>query len=452
MSIPDRSRGTHPSPSDHHAAPSIDAGAVAASLLREERRDRTAAEAIQAQVPVRVAAAAALTAVQAAIIAMLPGQGSRTALLWAMGGYLLLVVLVRFVARTRGRTSSALVTMMLAGDIAFVFVGTAVSTSPAHYERALFGAMVVIHVANFYFGRRQAWRVLGLCSVGYLAMIWTASHLALPIDRVEEVWTLLLGVVGTVLVIAQAGHVRRRLRTIVTLFERAEQGDFSQTYDEASDQRYDAITRVGTAYNRVRVQLASMVLSDPLTGCANRRGFEQALAREISRARRAGTELALLVLDLDHFKLVNDTYGHPGGDEVLRATGRLLLEAARIGDIVARVGGEEFAVLLPATSADGALHFASRLCEVVRTHRFALALEGGTIRVTTSIGVAAVAPRNARESGNEATVLTRRSDMALYAAKRSGRDRARAWTSDLETLPRPSGPQVLDEVHPLGLA
>jgi diguanylate cyclase (GGDEF)-like protein len=194
------------------------------------------------------------------------------------------------------------------------------------------------------------------------------------------------------------------------------------------------------------------VLSDPLTGCANRRGFEQALAREISRASRAGTELALLVLDLDHFKLVNDTYGHPGGDEVLRATGRLLLEAARIGDIVARVGGEEFAVLLPATSADGALHFASRLCEVVRTHGFVLALDGGTIRVTTSIGVAAVAPRNARESANEATVLTRRSDMALYAAKRSGRDRARAWTSDLETLPRPSGPHVLDEVHPLGLA
>ena len=420
--------------------------------LRDERRDRIAAEALLAQAPVRLVTAVVVGLVQMAILAALPTQGSIPGVVVAVGSYLLFVAVVRAIVRRLGRASPALVTLALFGDLAVIFAGTAVSTSPGHYERSLFGAMVIIHVSNFYFGRRQAWRVLTLCSAGYLALLWSASRRELPVDRLEEVWTLCLGVLGTLLVIAQAGHVRERLRTIVTLFERAEEGDFSQTYDEASDQRYDAITRVGSAYNRVRVQLASMVLSDPLTGCLNRRGFEQALAREISRASRAGTDLALLVLDLDHFKLVNDTYGHPAGDEVLRTTGRLLLDAVRVGDIVARVGGEEFAVLLPATNDEGALGFASRLCEVIRGHGFALSADGRTIRVSTSVGVAAVAPQNARESVGDAAVLTRRSDLALYAAKRSGRDCSRAWSADLDTLSSPASPLAMDEMHPLGLA
>jgi diguanylate cyclase (GGDEF)-like protein len=347
---------------------------------------------------------------------------------------------------------STAVTAVLALDLAFVFIVTAVSTSPAHYERALFGTMIVIHVANFYFGRRQAWRVVVMGFIGYIVLTLAASARGLAVDRVEEIWTLGIGLLGTLLIVAQAGHVRRRLHTIVTLFERAEQGDFSHTYDEEGDQRHDAITRVGRAYNRVRTQLASMVLSDSLTGCLNRRGFEQALAREISRASRAGTELALLVLDLDHFKTVNDTHGHPAGDEVLRAAGRLLLQTARVGDIVARVGGEEFAVLLPTTGVDGGLHFASRLCDLVRAHPFSIAAHAPAIRVTTSIGVAAVAPRNTRESSGDGAVLARHADMALYAAKRTGRDRARQWDPELDIMPRTSGAREVGDMIPLGLA
>jgi diguanylate cyclase (GGDEF)-like protein len=159
------------------------------------------------------------------------------------------------------------------------------------------------------------------------------------------------------------------------------------------------------------------------------------------------------VLDLDNFKQVNDTYGHPAGDEVLRATGRLLQQAARVGDIVARVGGEEFAILLPATGAEGGMTFATRLCEMVRAHPVPIASDCPSIRVTTSIGVAAVAPRNTRESGGDAGVLARHADMALYAAKREGRDNARTWSPQLETLPRSSPPQGLDDHEmPIGLA
>lgn len=414
-------------------------------------RDHAIGEALVAHAPVRVATALVAVMIQATLLYAMPGIGSVTRLVVATAAYVALVGLAAAHVHWRRGASPAFVTTALALDLAFVHVATAVSTSPQHFERALFGTGVVLNVANFYFGRRQAWRVVGMGLVGYLSLVAWALARELPVDAVEELWSLGLALIGTLLVVAQAQHNRSRLRTIVTLFERAERGDFSHTYDEAADQRHDAITRVGRAYNRVRSQLASMVLSDPLTGCLNRRGFEQALAREVARASRAGSELALLVVDLDHFKMVNDTYGHPAGDEVLRAVGRLLLQAARVGDMVARVGGEEFAILLPTTGAEGALHFASRLCDIVRGHPFPIGPGRAPLGLTTSIGVAAVAPRNSRDSGGEGVVLARHADTALYAAKRTGRDRARQWDADLETTPRAAGMHMTDEVIPLGL-
>ena len=250
----------------------------------------------------------------------------------------------------------------------------------------------------------------------------------LDLDVLEELWSLTISVVASALMLLHAGNVRRRLRTIVELFERAEEGDFSQEYDEAADLRSDPITRVGRAYNRVRLQLGSMVLTDPLTGCLNRRGFDQALARELARASRAGSELALLAIDLDHFKLVNDTYGHLAGDAVLCATGELLRQAARAGDVVARVGGEEFALLLADTGSQGAFLFASRLCDLIRVHPFE-SDSAVPLVITTSIGVAAGAPD---QQVDVASLLWARADAALYAAKRSGRDRVRAWITEID--------------------
>jgi diguanylate cyclase (GGDEF)-like protein len=399
---------------------------ASAGTPRETVRDRVAAEGLRAQLPARAAIATLVVAVQYGLLALARGSLANAALVEVLAAYLAFVGLMRWRVARRGEATPAVVTIALAADIAFVFAVTAAGASPAHYERALLGTMIVIHVANFYFGRRQAWRAVVIGIIAYLVLIAAASARGLPVDRLEELWSLAVGIAGTMLVVTQAGHVRRRLHRIVELFERAEKGDFSQSYDEDADRRPDAITRVGRAYNRVREQLASMVLTDSLTGCLNRRGFEQAYAREVSRSRRAGSELALLVLDLDHFKQVNDTYGHLAGDEVLRDAGRLLIQAGRAGDIVARVGGEEFAVLLPDTGATGALHVATRMCDLMRAHEFPTATADGTpIRLTTSIGLATLFPPGAGD--DSAAGLAARADSALYVSKRSGRDQVQSW-------------------------
>ena len=401
---------------------------AASALPRNAQRDAAAADVLTVQAHSRMGAALGVVMVQLAIGYWFQALASPATLLALTLAYAAFVGTIAIAVGHRRRATPGVVTLALAGDLAFIFAMTFVTTTPAHYERALFGSLIIIHLANVYFGQRQAWRAVVGASLGYVVLIGVAWHAAVLLDHVEELWTMAIGAAATALIIVHAGHVRRRLRTIVSLFERAEEGDFMQAYDEAADRRPDAITRVGRAYNRVRSQLASMVLTDPLTGCLNRRGFDQALAREIARSERAGSDLALLALDLDHFKLINDEYGHLTGDEVLRAAGVLLVQAGRAGDVVARTGGEEFAVLLPDTGATGAFQFASRLCEMIRVHEFPPATPGGEpIHLTTSIGVVSGTPDL---DGNFASLLISRADMALYAAKRSGRDRVRSW-SDL---------------------
>jgi diguanylate cyclase (GGDEF)-like protein len=165
-------------------------------------------------------------------------------------------------------------------------------------------------------------------------------------------------------------------------------------------------------------ELRLLATRDALTGLLNRRAFDALLAEEADRARRLGRSLALLLLDLDHFKSVNDTRGHPGGDAVLAAVARILGNEVRTIDKVARIGGEEFAVLLMETDAAEGFAVAGRLVEAVRAQPIVLG-EGGALTITVSAGVAALPVH-----GEADATLLAAADKALYAAKHGGRNRA----------------------------
>lgn len=157
---------------------------------------------------------------------------------------------------------------------------------------------------------------------------------------------------------------------------------------------------------------------DALTGLANRRQFEVAISREIDRVARSGEPALLLVLDIDHFKKINDTYGHAAGDLVIQSVARTLQDCVRPMDTVARVGGEEFAIILPNCAPAFGQTVAERVRKKVENQ--AVALVGGqALRVTVSAG-GAFAPQWVRSS---AALWTERADQQLYRAKREGRNR-----------------------------
>jgi two-component system cell cycle response regulator len=189
------------------------------------------------------------------------------------------------------------------------------------------------------------------------------------------------------------------VRTAVSVIEKA----YALQTAQSDKERYEFLAR-----------------TDPLTGCANRRTLLEKLHSEIERARRYGLALSVLMIDLDHFKGVNDTRGHLTGDDVLRQVAQLLRSVMRSVDVVARYGGEEFLVVLPETADPGAMSFAERVREQVADHDFAAG--GDPLSVTVSVGVATVAPGTETDADD----LLARADAALYRAKRDGRNLVRS--------------------------
>lgn len=165
-------------------------------------------------------------------------------------------------------------------------------------------------------------------------------------------------------------------------------------------------------------ELSKRTITDPHTGAYNRGYLEPRLSEELARSRRSGEALGLMLLDLDHFKRVNDTYGHAAGDEVLRQFVGVVRASLRAGDVMVRRGGEEFVVILPRTTAAEAEAVAERVRAALAQRLLRLSI-GLSIRQTVSIGVAAW---DGRET---APALEARADQAMYLAKREGRNRVR---------------------------
>ncbi len=185
-----------------------------------------------------------------------------------------------------------------------------------------------------------------------------------------------------------------------------------QILEDANAALHEQISKIHDLQEKLRDQANR----DSLTGLFNRRYLEGTLEREIARCKREGTPIAMLLLDIDHFKLINDTYGHQAGDEVLRVFSRLLQDSARTEDIVCRYGGEEFLLVLPKMPLDIARERGEHLLRLIEDTVFLFG--DHRIRITTSIGIAGTPPHSSSAEG-----LIRCADQALYLAKRNGRNR-----------------------------
>ncbi len=181
-------------------------------------------------------------------------------------------------------------------------------------------------------------------------------------------------------------------------------------------------------------RLEALADTDGLTGLFNRRYFDALLVRELQRTARYKTPIGVVLLDIDHFKYVNDTFGHSTGDEVLRNVSRIVSASVRVTDSAARYGGEEIAIVFTQTTAQGVAEVTERLRQRIAdfTHEY----QGQTVQRTVSCGVSVCDGKGATPS---ATELVDRADRALYRAKHSGRNRVVHWTPELDTESTPDG-------------
>jgi diguanylate cyclase (GGDEF)-like protein len=180
----------------------------------------------------------------------------------------------------------------------------------------------------------------------------------------------------------------------------------------------DQLEKKNQEYEELMRKFERMAITDPVTGLFNRRRFEEMLAQEYERYRRYGPPFSCLMIDVDHFKTINDTYGHDVGDIVLKETAQTIQAQIRGVDTVARYGGDEFAVILSQQKADEAIKAAGRILKHVRQLRFKEMKKGG--KITLSIGIAALPDPDLKGMDQ----IVQCADYALYKAKKQGRDRA----------------------------
>jgi len=252
---------------------------------------------------------------------------------------------------------------------------------------------------------------LGVALIGYALTSSTG-----PADSaVLYVWPILWGAyfygrIGAILLVAWIGVVH----AVVLISLPDGVGNFDRWLDVMVTMSVVAgfVQALSASNRKLLARLAAEARVDQLTGVLNRRGFEERLQVELDRVGRDQAYLGVATFDIDHFKSVNDEFGHKVGDQVLAHLGAVLTEKTRTTDVVARTGGEEFVALLPGTDEAGARAYAERVREAFAA-RSGLDLP----HVTVSAGV------TAEQAPEDAGALLHRSDSALYAAKRAGRDR-----------------------------
>jgi len=234
----------------------------------------------------------------------------------------------------------------------------------------------------------------------------TASGLSGGLDRFGGDVKGMLGKVDQV----DSGDGLRALMQALTVSALALQEAVDDSKAELAETQ-EQLAKVSTELERTH----ALARTDPLTGFANRRGMDEVLAREVARSRRAGTPLCVAIVDIDHFKKVNDEYGHDVGDRALVHLAQVARSGVRETDIVCRYGGEEFVVVLPGAAAEGAHFVVDRMRALAE--KTPLVHEMHKLEIRFSAGVAELA------AGEAPDALLKRADRALYSAKQAGRNR-----------------------------
>ncbi len=237
---------------------------------------------------------------------------------------------------------------------------------------------------------------------------------------------LLVGLLGAV---SLAKAITRPIRELIDAARTVEEGNLDIAIEVQSRDELGALAsefnQMVVALKDSRDKLIQRANTDSLTSLYNHRHFQERLATELSRAERFGRPLSVVMLDIDNFKALNDTHGHPAGDHVLTEVAKLLMAHVRDIDVVARYGGEEFAFIMPETSVDEAKVACERVRLAIQRHCF-VGTEGQTVPVTVSLGTAQYPIHSAEREG-----LIMAADLAMYQAKSMGRNRSVAFSNEI---------------------
>ena len=334
--------------------------------------------------------------------------------------YLLCVVLATVVVR-RARSVHRwhIPAFLTSADVVGIAAMIWISGSPGDAVRILVAALLVVQLAVFYFGWGLGTYSAVLAGLAYLAVaLVVPPHIAGSRPAAPQVaYTLGLFALVTGVLIAAYGDFRARMNRLRLFCKLIEDGDLAPALPVTADRRPDDLTLLARSFESMRSRLAEQVGTDPLTGCLNRRALEKRLQAEWRQAKRRGSSVAVLAIDVDDFKKINDERGHPFGDVVLRELSDIMKTTARDTDAVARVGGDEFVIVLPDTGWQGALTFAERIRRKVVDFHFGGATSD--IDLTISIGVALARGTDPVSPD----VLLQEADRTMYKAKNTGKNR-----------------------------
>lgn len=312
--------------------------------------------------------------------------------------------------------------------LAVMGIVTAAPAAPALVDVEEYGTAVAMSAGSFGLwavALRRSWRVLA----PVLAIVLFSAAVVLLHETGTATGYPFLLLVPVIAAALHGGRVELVTAVVVTTAALA----VPTMFDQSGAARWGSVHQaavwlviaagLGTLLQNLVRRVVDGAIRDPLTGLYNRRHFDEFVEVELARARRSGAPLAMVLMDLDHFKAYNDTHGHPAGDRLLTAAADAWTDQLRDGDVLARWGGEEFTVLLPDTSSSAAREIADRL---------RLATPG---EQTCSVGVATWS------STDDHDTLIRRADDAMYRAKATGRDRVVVTSTSPSPTPSTSGPR-----------